>query len=775
MKHSRLIVFGLIATIFFVSCKKATNTYKDSKLYGLASPFQLQSGTSTLILADYFPDGIVIDSIQVDQGISETHNNDSISFSVTPTFTKPLSNLVIFAEGIPYSILLKSPKTKIGIYQIAKSAFNPGVTRLEIKGEFNNWALESLRQNESHYFFAYNLKPGKYQYKLVADGKEIADPTNPMEQSNGMGGTNNILEIDQLPSSGNPLLNTDSFSATEVKLKQKNVTDVFAYWNNFRLETKLSNDEISVVIPPFAKYEKRSFIRVFGCNAALTSNDILIPLEKGKVITNPEKLTSNDWHSSTMYFTLIDRFMNGSTANDKPVKDERILPKAQYWGGDVKGITKKIKDGYFNKLGVNTLWLSPITQNPLDAWGQFKDPDTKFSGYHGYWPITSTTVDFRLGSPEEVKEMLDEAHKNGISVILDYVANHVHQQHSVYQQHKDWVTPLYLPDGRMNTELWDEQRLTTWFDTFLPTLNLMDQKVTDFMVDSALFWIKEYDFDGFRHDATKHIPENFWRTLTKKVKQVGKKKGKYFYQIGETYGTHDLINSYISTGMIDGQFDFNMYDNALPVFADPNEPFSRLTESLKASLSTYGYHHLMGNITGNQDKPRFISFADGSLSFDTPWQEYKRIGWKNEINIKDTNGYKRLALFNAFNVIIPGIPIIYYGDEIGMPGAGDPDNRRMMKFEGLDNYQNQLLNTVTKLLQIRQENMALMYGETEILHETENLLVIRRSYFENEVIMMINKGLKEAGAAQQTKDGKEVFNLSAPPLGFTIQVNGKII
>ncbi len=85
------------------------------------------------------------------------------------------------------------------------------------------------------------------------------------------------------------------------------------------------------------------------------------------------------------------------------------------------------------------------------------------------------------------------------------------------------------------------------------------------MIDSAIFWIDKYDFDGFRHDATKHIPLNFWRSLNKKVKLISQKKGKYIYQIGETYGSHDLIKSYINSGMLDAQFDFNLYDNALPV------------------------------------------------------------------------------------------------------------------------------------------------------------------------------------------------------------------
>ena len=81
------------------------------------------------------------------------------------------------------------------------------------------------------------------------------------------------------------------------------------------------------------------------------------------------------------------------------------------------------------------------------------------------------------------------------------------------------------------------------------------------MTDSAMFWLTNYGIDGFRHDATKHIPEIFWRTLTGKVKrQVVAKTNQPVFQIGETYGSHELIKSYISTGMLDAQFDFNMYD-----------------------------------------------------------------------------------------------------------------------------------------------------------------------------------------------------------------------
>ena len=731
---------SLAVSVFILAtgCSKNTTTLEDSKLFGLASPIQLVGDTTVVVIADYFESPLNIDSVVSDDAIQIAF--DTTNLYLLSVSSKPLSNLTVYAEGIPYAILVKGSKTKKYHFDVS---IKPNYVTLKIKGEFNNWNSSKSELfpsvHGSPYGIVLNLKPGKYQYKLIADGKEIDDLSNPVTISNGMGGFNNVLEVSGPPKELTPSIVTESFSTNEIVISSVHTDNIYAYWNNFRIETKKEGNNFKLVIPVFARNINRSHIRIFGYNQDAVSNDLLIPLEKGNVITDAKKLNNNDWHSSIMYFMMVDRFVDGDKSNNHPVNDPAILSKAQYYGGDIQGITQKIKSGYFRDLHINTIWVSPITQNPIDAWGQFHDPETKFSGYHGYWPVTSTTVDFRLGSEADVKEMLSVAHQNGLSVLLDYVANHVHEQHSVYQQHKDWVTPLYLPDGSMNTERWDDHRLTTWFDTFLPTLNLENPKVADFMIDSALFWVTHYDFDGFRHDATKHIPENFWRNLSKKVKLVSKEKEKYIYQIGETYGTHDLINSYISTGMLDAQFDFNMYDKALHVFAKEQASMTQLADALEASLTTYGYHHLMGNITGNQDKPRFMGYADGSLPFDLPGQEYKRIGWKQDITVQDNLAYKKMAMFNAFNMTIPGIPIIYYGDEIGMTGAGDPDNRRMMRFENLSKEEMALQKEIAKLTTLRKDNMALLYGDFSILENTENRLTYKRKYFSNEVTVTLHK------------------------------------
>ena len=108
--------------------------------------------------------------------------------------------------------------------------------------------------------------------------------------------------------------------------------------------------------------------------------------------------------------------------------------------------------------------------------------------------------------------------------------------------------------------------------------------------------------------------------------------------------------------------------------------YANLAETLKKGLEYYGHHHLMGNISGNQDRARFITYASGDLKFD---EDAKKAGWTRETQMSDSTAYDRLGMLQAFNMTIPGVPVIYYGDEYGSIGAGDPDNRRMMKFEKL--------------------------------------------------------------------------------------------
>lgn len=713
---------------------------KESEVYGLMMPQWLNDDTTVLFIADYFNVDGKIDSFSC-QNLQAKFNEDSTQLRVYGVQdTIHLYPIDFYKNGFAYQLVLKhQPKTK----KIFTFRSDANTKVVQLKGDFNGWnPNESVLAPDGNGNFSITIKllPGEYAYQFVIDGKESLDPINPTTKSNGIGGTNSLLKIEK--NEPGLQLVTESFTKDKIRINTKGkANNWIVLWENFPLkDLQLKEANLIIKIPKEAKELKRSFIRIFCANQKDLGNDVLIPLEYGEVVNSNELLDRNDIEKTVMYFIMVDRFYDGNTANNHPLNTKEVLPKADYYGGDLAGILKKLNDGYFDKLGINALWISPIAQNPLDAWGQFKDPNTKFSGYHGYWPISSSKIDTRFGEEKVLKELLATAHKKGINVYLDYVANHVHKDHPVYQKHPEWATNLYLPDGSLNTERWDDHRLTTWFDTFMPSLNLEDPAVADFMSDSALFWVEKYDFDGFRHDATKHIPESFWRIVTRKMKnEVALPTKRRMYQIGETYGNPQLISGYLGTGLLDAQFDFNLYDAMLPVFADKNQSFSRLVTEQNRSLERYGNHHLMGNISGNQDKPRFISFADGSLDFKTPWMEYKRIGWKENIPNKSDTGFWRMALFQTYLLTIPGVPVIYYGDEIGMPGAGDPDNRRMMVFDGYNPTQQNLKQKVDELVAIRNNNLALVYGDFQWIMNTKDQMVYARRYFGNYVVVCINK------------------------------------
>ena len=514
------------------------------------------------------------------------------------------------------------------------------------------------------------------------------------------------------------------------------VKEAVAVWQNNVIEDVLVDDSsITVTIPAEAKNFDRSVVRIFAASEAGRFNDILLPLERGVVVTNAEDIRRTDHQSQILYSLMIDRFNNGNTANDWKINSPEVLDKVDYQGGDLAGITAKINDGFFQDLGVTTIWISPITQNPYDAWGQNINPDTKFSGYHGYWPIYSTVVDKRFGTEDELREMLSTAHGNEMNVILDYVANHLHINSPVLQEHPDWTTDLILPDGRENIALWDEQRLTTWFDKHIPTLDLEREEVCEPMTDSALHWVKNFEFDGYRHDACKHIPLNYWRMLTHKMKSAMPERN--MWQIGETYGSVELIGSYVKSGMIDSQFDFNLYHNSRDVIVDEGRSMRLIAATVEESEAAYGSHHTMGNITGNHDKPRFISLAGGDMPL---WGiDDKAEGWHREVVVGDMDkGHAGLQLLKAIITTVPGVPCIYQGDEFGVPGANDPDNRDMMTFEGYNDYQMKEYAQTQALLKYRRSSMPMMYGDFRTLYVDDEAWVFLRHYMGDWAVVAMN-------------------------------------
>lgn len=742
------LLFYSISLLFILlfSCNNENRNVEEYKLpninfiYGLASPVQLEPDSTSIRIKDYIPEDVEITKITTHEAIQAEFSDDSsrLIVKVVSDDLPKLSFLDLeFGWHVESILLKKTHKIK------QEFVFDPqgkNYSKVQIKGEFNAWNPNNtdLQYIDGKWKTEVQIEPGTYQYLFVLNGTEKLDPANPAKVSNGMGGFNSVLKAGHIDQSQLPIIQTANHDDNVLYISSQNtVSEYLVCYRNMRLDNEflsLNNDSLRIIIP---KDENKNigYIRVWSYNDHGISNDLLIPYKNGKVVSNTKDLSRTDFHTATIYNTFVDRFYDGNVDNNRPTKDKSIHPRANFHGGDISGITQKIQDGYFKDLGINSIWISPIVKNPEDAWGLYPNPVTKFSSYHGYWPISFTLIDDRFGTEEEFKQMVEIAHEHDMNVFLDFVANHVHQNHPVYQANKDWATNLYLPDGTLNTEKWDEHRLTTWFDVFLPTLDLEKPEVYEMLSDSAVYWIKKYKLDGFRHDATKHIPEIFWQTLTHKLKtEIIIPENRKLFQIGETYGSPQLISSYVNTGQLDAQFDFNVYDASVAAVTG-NTSFENLARVLKTSQKYYGSNHLMGNITGNQDRGRFISYASGSLQFD---EDAKFAGWTREIGIKDSIAYDKCAILNSIVATIPGIPVIFYGDEIGIPGGNDPDNRKMMRFNGLNDKEQRLKETTKKLLNFRKQTLALLFGDFNIIEASEDVFIFSRTYFDETVILAIN-------------------------------------
>ena len=551
----------------------------------------------------------------------------------------------------------------------------------------------------------------------------------------------------------------------EVKEKK-----ILAFWQNELLPDNLltEKDGVYTLELPCMNFAGRSFIRIYAMADGFNYNDLLIPLEDMRPIVSTDRLNRHDNQAQVLYSLMLDRFENGNTENDKPLNSVEVLSIVDYFGGDIKGLENKINEGFFDSLGVTTIWVSPITQNPYDAWGYYtftseKDckyldrngnvPQyTKFSGYHGYWPIYVTKVDERFGTGEELHSMLNSAHGHNLNVVLDYVANHMHINSPTLREHPDWVTDSILPDGRLNFELWDEQRLTTWFDRHIPTLDLEREEVYQPMTDSALYWLENFEFDGFRHDACKHIPECYWRTFTKKMKT--RFADRHLWMIGETYGSAELIGSYVKTGMLDAQFDFNVYYTIVDALVRPQGDMREVAKVLEESMAAYGAHHTMGNISGNHDNARFISLAGGAVSFD---EDTKAAGWSRQVGVGDADvAYPKALLLQVLNFTIPGVPCIYQGDEYAEPGGNDPDNRKPLRYERLTDREKEFRRNIQELSLLRHSSMPLLYGDYRLLEATEDVLCFERVYMGEKVVVAVNKSQQPI----TLKSGEQLEGLS---------------
>lgn len=625
--------------------------------------------------------------------------------------------------------------------------------KVSLVGSFNNWNREAnpLTWNGTAYETKLLLEPGTYVYKFIVDGKEVLDPVNPERTPTGFETYNSVIRITD-PSPIKVFLHQYAYSASNDK-----VTFVFKLECNSKaakiakssflalLDNKQINSEylafkentVSITLP-LKEFNGNNQLRAAVVFKNKVSNLQTIYLSEGKPVNAAHK--NKSWEDGIIYSMMIDRFNDGDKSNSIPVVHDSLFHQANYMGGDFQGIINKIDDGYFDSLGINILWISPVYDNPSTAYREFPAPHRWYSGYHGYWPVSATGVEEKFGNMDKLKELVAKAHKHNYKVLLDIVAHHVHIEHPFYKNHPEWFGKLELPDGRKNLRLWDEYRLTTWFEPYMPSFDYTaSSEAIDTMASNCIWWLKETGADGFRHDAVKHVPNLFWRELTRKLKaEIEIPKKTKVYQIGETFGDNELIASYVNNGQLSAQFNFNQSYLSIPIFLEKDKSFETLDYHMSKTFSAFGVNHVMGNIMDSHDKVRFMAYADGKVK--AQGVDTREMAWYNPPVVDHPESYDKAKLYYAFMFTVPGLPIIYYGSEFGMTGADDPDNRRMMRF-GADLSENEkrMLNETKKIVSIRNSHSALRYGDYYTVLADQNIYSYLRTDFNERILVTLNK------------------------------------
>lgn len=742
MRKNNIILTAILTFIFFVGCQQK------SKIKDLIEPLKLTSGNKDSVVINdlYYADNYNI-TFKENENV-KVEKKDNIIYLKPDSSFEGMTLLEFEVDMNDYQIPVISSKEKY--YEFS---FKPDkeYNKLTLFGSFNGWNRTNLpmtdEDSDGTYEATVALDPGVYQYKFFGDGEEIVDPLNPNKISNGMGSFNSIRTIDD-PNSQKFYLHIDEYYSKNPQSTfsfyiedelQGELTDknVFALLDNI----KIPDDKINLdgkYISIYFNYDEleNQTLRVAASKNGRVSNIQTVKLENGKPAGN----SSFSWNDAIIYSLMIDRFEDGDPKNNNPVRHDSLSDKANYMGGDLQGVMEKLNEGYFDSLGINVIWISPVLDNPNEAYKEYPAPHRYYSGYHGYWPINSKTVDEHFGNLNDVKGFVNAAHAKGIKVLLDFVSNHVHKEHPYFQEHRDWFGQLELPDGRLNLRFWDEYRLTTWFEPYLPSFDYLgSEEALEEMTDVAVWWLNETGADGYRHDAVKHVPNKFWRRLNEKIKErVAANRELPVYQIGETFGSYELISSYVNNGQLSSQFNFNLYDVALPTFIRDEASFSGLDKEMQKTFSVYGVNHVMGNVMDSHDKNRFMAFADGDLDA-SEWSAVEQ-GWNNPPVVDDPKSYKKLILYMAYMNTIPGLPVVYYGSEFGMSGASDPDNRRMMRFnEQLSKDENNTLLDVQKIINLRKEHTALRHGDFYTLIADENIYAYIRSDMNERLLVVLNK------------------------------------
>lgn len=471
-----------------------------------------------------------------------------------------------------------------------------------------------------------------------------------------------------------------------------------------------------------------------------------------------------------IYFLMPDRFADGDSSNNDPAKSKGLYDRKMgrsYHGGDLQGVINHLD--YIKSLGATAIWTTPVYDNN-------DKPDTKevypgmpyTTGYHGYGATDMYAVDEHLGDMAKLREFVRKAHQSGLLVIQDQVVNHVGPYH-VWAN--DPPTPTWF-NGTVEKHLnnnWQKwtamnpratyqtqaRNIDGWFIDILPDLNQRDPEVEKYLIQNTLWWISNVGFDAVRMDTLPHVPRSFWAKWMTALKAEFPKVNV----LGELYDGDPALLSYFQAGRvghdgidtkIDTLYDFGLFYAIRSAFAQ-GKPI-REVSNIFAKDWLYPNPRVLTTFLGVHDMPRFMNEEGATI--------------------------EGLKLAQTLIMTSRGTPLLYYGDEIAMPGGGDPDNRRdfpggfsgdaknAFTAQGRTAQENEVWNHLARLGALRKELKPLQKGETfDVLDEEQQSAYVR--VFNNQAVLMVFNN--------DTKPAEVSFDVSMiKPLGLNANLTDRL-
>ena len=354
-------------------------------------------------------------------------------------------------------------------------------------------------------------------------------------------------------------------------------------------------------------------------------------------ITDRVKKNENDfdWDEAVVYFMMTDRFFDGNESNNTASGTDTYGDNpGLYHGGDFAGVTAKLD--YLQDLGVNTIWLTPIVKNiaGVTVTDEGSEDVPYNAAYHGYWASDFTKLNPTMGTTEEFKTMISEAHKRGMRIMVDIVVNHA--GYGTESTFADMLRDKSVSEGDIKS-----------WQSGLPDFATENADVRAKLVEWQTSWMKDYGVDYFRVDTVKHVDSTTWAALKNSTTKVNSS----FKMIGEYFGAGYASNgSSLGTGQMDADLDFDFNDQATS-FVSGN--ISSVEKFLSARNSALNNAYMTGQFLSSHDEDGF------------------KASLMNGKKYTEDEATSAALVAATLQLTAKGIPVIYYGEEVGLSGLNN--------------------------------------------------------------------------------------------------------